>query len=73
MTDGQGQTRPILLKQQAAGLEQMTIVLADSRHNRAALELGAPTLKPALPCSSRAALAALRHGEAPDGNAIVLV
>lgn len=73
LTDGQGQTRPILLKQEAAGLTSMVLVLPDTRANRSACAAARPTLGPAFPCSSRAAMASLRRGVAPADNAIVFV
>lgn len=73
LRDAQAQVRPILLKQAAAQLSVVVIVLADSRQNRTALAAGAATLRPAFPCSSRSAFAALRRGEVPAANAILLV
>lgn len=73
LTDGQGQTRPILLKQLASGLACLVLVLPDTRANRFARAGARPTLDPAFPCPSRAAMAALRRGEEPPDNAIVFV
>jgi hypothetical protein len=47
------------------------LVLADSRLNRASFALGSATIRPAFPCSPRAALNALRSGEPPPTNAVV--
>jgi DNA-binding XRE family transcriptional regulator len=71
--DAQGQVRPILLKQEAAELERMVLVLADTRHNRTALIDGAPTLHPAFPLASRELMRDLRAGRLPSANGIVLV
>jgi len=71
--DVQGQVRSIVLKQQAAGLACMLIVLADTRHNRHALVEGAPTIRPAFPLASRAVLSDLRAGRPPESNGVVLV
>jgi transcriptional regulator with XRE-family HTH domain len=73
LTDGQGQTRQILLKQQGAGLTCMVLVLPDSKANRVACRASRPTLGPAFPCPSRVAMASLRRGEAPPDNAVVFV
>jgi transcriptional regulator with XRE-family HTH domain len=73
LTDAEGQIRPILLKQQAAGIECVVLVLADSRHNRQALAASGPTVQAAFPCPPRVALAALRRGELPPANAAILI
>ena len=73
LVDAQAQVRAISLKQEAAGLECVVIVLADTRHNRVALRDAEPTLRPAFPLDSRAVLGALRAGEMPRANGVVLV
>ena len=73
LVDVQGQVRPILLKQQASGVDRVVLVLADSRLNRSALRSGHPTLMPAFPTPPRKAMAALRAGELPSANCVVLV
>jgi len=71
LVDAQGQVRPILLKQEGSGIEVFVLALSDSRLNREAVVVGAPTLGPAFPCSPRTCLAALRRGEPPPANGIV--
>ena len=71
--DAQAQTRPILLKQEAAGLDRMVLVLAATRHNRIALVDGAQTLNPAFPLPHRALMRDLRSGRLPTANGIVLI
>lgn len=71
LTDGQGQTRPIVAKQEAAGISCLILVLADSRHNRLAVASAAPTMAPNFPIGPRPALATLRAGGVPERNAIV--
>jgi transcriptional regulator with XRE-family HTH domain len=73
LTDAQAQVRAITLKQEAAGLDRMVLVLAQTRHNRAALGIAAPTLAAAFPASPREMLHALRSGRLPTANGIVLV
>jgi len=71
--DAQAQIRPILLKQEAAGLERMVLVLADTRHNRSALADGDATISPAFPLPHRALMRDLRTGRLPSANGLVLV
>jgi transcriptional regulator with XRE-family HTH domain len=71
LVDIQGQVRPIIAKQSAAAIGCVILVLADTRQNRIAAAAGAPTLEPAFPIGSRRALAAVRGGLVPEGNAIV--
>ena len=71
--DAQAQTRPILLKQEAAGLQRMVLVLASTRHNRIALVEGAQTLNPAFPLPHRSLMRDLKRGQLPPANGIVLI
>jgi len=71
--DAQAQARPILLKQQAAQLDAMVLLLADTRNNRGALVHGAATLAPAFPVAPRALMRELRAGRLPSANGIFLV
>lgn len=73
LVDAQAQVRALSLKQEAAGLGRVVMVLADTRHNRAALGEAEPTLRAAFPEGSRAILAALRAGAIPPANGVVLV
>jgi transcriptional regulator with XRE-family HTH domain len=73
LTDGQAQSRPALLKQAALGLHAMVIAVSDTRHNRAALAEGGAPFRASFPIASRAVLRALRRGELPPGNGIVLL
>lgn len=73
LTDTQGQVRPIVLKQEAAGLACMVLVLADTRTHRRAVEVGAPTLQPAFPMDPRGLLAELRAGRQPPANGLILI
>jgi hypothetical protein len=74
LTDAQAQVRAALLKQAAAGLDHMVLVLADTRHNRRAVATAAdPTLRPAFPLDSRATLGSLRRDRLPRANGVVLV
>lgn len=73
LTDSQAQVRAILLKQQAAGLGSIVLVLADTQHNARALRDAAATVGPAFPLSPRMTLGNLRAGVPPARNGYVLV
>lgn len=72
-SDGQDQVRRTVLKQQAAGIPIAVIVFADTRHNRLAARIAAPTLEPAFPLGPREVMRALRAGEVPAANGIVFI
>jgi transcriptional regulator with XRE-family HTH domain len=72
LVDSQGQVRPILLKQEVTGLACMILLLADTRLNRAAVEAAGATLRAAFPLRARDVLAALRSGQQPPTNGLVL-
>jgi hypothetical protein len=73
LQDSQREVRAILKKQESADIERLILLLADTRHNRAALRAAAPTIRPAFPCSARDALSALRDGTPPRANAVILI
>jgi transcriptional regulator with XRE-family HTH domain len=73
LTDSQAQARSALLKQEAAGLDRMVLVLGRTRANRAALAVASPTLLPSFPIAPRGVLADLRAGRLPRANGIFLV
>jgi hypothetical protein len=73
LTDAQARVRVVTLKQEAARLERMVLVIAQTRHNRAALADAAPTLRSAFPAGTREGLRALRAGQLPPVNGILLI
>lgn len=73
LTDAQAQVRAAILKQEVAGLERMVLVLAETRYNRGAVGDAAPTLLGAFPASPREVVKALRAGQMPAANGIILV
>ena len=73
LTDAQDQVRSFLLKQEAAALECMVVVLSDTRHNRQAVRDAGATLRPAFPGMSRSTLRDLRAGRVPPTNGVALV
>lgn len=73
LADHQGQVRPLRQKQEAAGGLRLVVLLAESRHNRQAVHDAADALAASFPCRPRTALAALRAGDEPPADALVLV
>lgn len=73
MIDAQAQVRSLMLKRNAGGVDRLVMVLADTPNNRSALQDAAPSLEPALPLRTRAVLAALRMGKAPDADGVMVV
>jgi hypothetical protein len=72
LEDAQALERAINAKQRDAAIACLILVLAATRHNRAALA-AASTLRDAFPLGSRAVLAALRVGEQPAGNGLIFL
>jgi transcriptional regulator with XRE-family HTH domain len=73
LADCQAQVRAALLKQEAAGLDRMVLVLSATRHNRQAVLAADATLRPAFPLDTRAVLGALRRDRMPAANGVVLL
>jgi transcriptional regulator with XRE-family HTH domain len=73
LTDAQAQARAALLKQHVAGLDRLLLVIARTRHNRAALQLASSTFGPAFPLDSRRLASALRAGQMPGANGVLFV
>lgn len=73
LTDAQAQVRRAIQKQEASGVDRMVLLLADSRHNRAALREAAPTLRPAFELTTRDVLFALRRGQLPRANGVIQI
>lgn len=73
LMDAQAQVRATQLKQQVSGIDRMVLALADTRHNRRATIDAQPTLAPVFPLPPREVLAALRAGELPALNGLILV
>jgi hypothetical protein len=71
LTDAQAQIRAAILKREAARLDRILLVLADTRHNRAAVVDAAPSLDGAFPASPREVLRALRTGRLPATNGVL--
>lgn len=72
LEDAQATERAINGKQRDATIPRLLLVLAATRHNRAALA-AAPTLRAAFPLGNRAVLAALRAGRQPVANGLIFL
>jgi transcriptional regulator with XRE-family HTH domain len=72
LEDAQGTERAINGKQRDAAIPCLVLVLAATRHNRAAVA-AAGQLRNAFPLGNRAVLAALRAGRRPAGNGLIFL
>lgn len=72
LEDVQATERAVNRKQFDASIPCLILVLAATRHNRAALA-AAPTLRDAYPLSTRAILAGLRVGRQPSANGLIFL
>jgi hypothetical protein len=73
LVDLQAQARVARLKLAASGIERLVIVLNATRANRQALIQAGAVLRDAFPLDSRATLHALRRGQRPAGDGVVLI
>jgi hypothetical protein len=73
VADWQALERRLALKLRDAGEPHVLLVLADTRHNRAAIATVLPDVATRFPIPARRALAALARGEHPGGSAIVFL
>ena len=71
--DCQATMRRIELKASADGNPRTVLAIRSSRANRRAVELAMPMLRTAFPLSGKEALPALRHGEDPGANVMLMV
>lgn len=71
--DLQAIERRIHLKQRDSGYERAILLVADTRHNRQIINEFRREIEAAFPVPSRVALAALREGRDPGGNALILL
>jgi hypothetical protein len=65
--------RRIELKASADGHPRVVLSIRSSRANRRAVELAMPMLRTLFPLSGREAMPALRRGEDPGANVLMLV
>jgi len=71
--DLQAVARRVALKQRDGREPCVILLLADTKHHRALLASAGDGLRARFPISQRAALAALKAGQSPGGNALVLL
>jgi hypothetical protein len=71
--DLQAVERRVALKQRDGKELCVILLLADTKHHRTLLAGAGEAIKGRFPISQRAALAALRAGKSPGGNALVLL
>lgn len=71
--DLQAQVRASMRKAADSGVDRLVLVLADTRHNRAAVAEAGNALREAFPATTRQVLAALRAGKLPSANGIVFL
>ncbi|MBI3746106.1 MAG: helix-turn-helix domain-containing protein [Chloroflexi bacterium] len=73
LRDIQALSRRIALKKRDSGNPRVILLVRESRLNRAIVSAAGDFLRESFPIPSRAALAALRSGRDPGGDAIVLL
>lgn len=71
--DLQAVERRVALKQRDGREACVILLLADTKHHRALLDVAGTGLRERFPLSQRATLAALRAGKSPGGNAVILL
>jgi transcriptional regulator with XRE-family HTH domain len=72
LVDSQADTRRIVLKQEVSEIRCLILLLADTRHNRAAIEMAGTSLRADFPLRARQVLADLRAGREPSANGLLL-
>jgi transcriptional regulator with XRE-family HTH domain len=73
LRDAQALERRIALKARDSGVDLIILIVADTKSNRAFLELHREQLRQLLPLDSRQVLDAFRRGELPERSGIVIV
>jgi transcriptional regulator with XRE-family HTH domain len=73
LEDIQALLRRLGLKRRDGPIDRLVLVIADTRHNRAAVQAYAAELRTVLPIGPRRMLAALRAGECPSGDGYVVL
>lgn len=73
ISDLQAQLRRLALKMRDDRVDQVLLVVADTRRNRAAIAAGGDLIVDRFPVSARQALSAIREGRDPGGSAIVFL
>jgi transcriptional regulator with XRE-family HTH domain len=73
LRDIQGLDRRCALKRRDGGIEPVILLVADTAHNRAMLDVHREDLRPGFPLDGRQLLPVLRSGRAPEASGIVLL
>jgi hypothetical protein len=73
LIDLQALDRRIALKCRDSGVTLVVLLVADTSANRRALREHRESLRPAFPLDTRAAMAAIRAGHAPEASAVVVL
>jgi len=71
--DLQAVERRVALKQRDGREACVLLLLADTSHHRTLLDVAGAGLRARFPVPQRAALAALKAGRSPGGNALILL
>jgi transcriptional regulator with XRE-family HTH domain len=71
--DLQAVERRVALKQRDGREPCVLLLLADTKHHRALLEVAGAGIRTRFPTSQRAAMAALKAGRSPSGSALLLL
>jgi hypothetical protein len=73
ITDLQELERRLMLKARDSRVDRVILVLKDTRHHRHVVRAWGESLRTSFPISGRSAIAALRDGRDPGGNALLLL
>lgn len=73
IADYQAKLRRITAKLRDAGVRHLIWLVADTRANRAAVDIAGPTVRERFPVAPRAAWRALAAGRHPGGSALMLL
>jgi hypothetical protein len=73
LRDFQAVVRRVMLKQRDSRIDRVLLLVADTRGNRAALREVSSASRANFPVAGGSAMAAIRRGEDPGGNAIVVL
>lgn len=73
LADAQAQIRAAELKRRDVGAERLVILLADTPHNRAALEASEQAVRSSFPLRTREIMSALGDGRDPGGDGIAFL
>ena len=71
--DGQELERRLAIKRRDGGVDQLILLLSDTRSNRALVRERSASLAAAFPMRTRSVVAALQAGRLPDADALILL